>query len=500
MASLFDWLPHELIATVCEHLDAASLGSMRLVSQSCKAGFEPFFLRLFGTLHVDLDVSGLSYLSVLAENREISRSIRVLHLTCLSYQDPPGRNPNSPGGERSNATGYDARLPLFPQSVAPWFAEIEHPRAWMKNKKAKQIAFSGSAMCEQLSWALERLNSLDTVTLEGAVICGQRPDQRCRPDIAQDVLWRDLWARAVQAFRIVLSAASRSHVHLRRLGLFEASRKCSIPTNEVTSSLLSRLEDEGFEAVGQGLEHLAISLATTTVPIRMEGKEEPNFHEPFDISAGKKLHLTDAMIETEFNEITRLFLMTPNLQSLDLRLYNTIETSTRIPRQRPYLSFLSSLFQGLVFSGLTSLTLQCMPASPETLVDIARKHSRLRSIALKHIFLIEGSWGPILQSIVEGCVLLNSVHLSNLWRSDGEGVTHLEGRGSLAQRPDFRRDWFIHGGPRGYIRHTRDFMEHEFPEMIAIDSDIQPQEGWTPMRADLDPWWFDHVSAEHGPP
>ncbi len=112
----------------------------------------------------------------------------------------------------------------------------------------------------------------------------------------------------------------------------------------------------------------------------------PSFSAPFDISTGKKLEAHDPDLNTGANPegVRRLM---PNLESLDIHLYNTTAVRSVVLEEQPYQHFLTSLFHDLALSSLKSLTLRHMTTTAGTLATIFSQHPRLLSLTLDNIYL-----------------------------------------------------------------------------------------------------------------
>lgn len=410
MAAILEQLDPELISLICAYLDVTSLSSLRLSSKSCKAKFTPEFLRYFETQNIDLTAHGLQRLCDLASSPGLSPGVRTLNLMCLYYHQQPSSE------EVSRKTIIELTSPgrLYRRREnyhEPPVLGREQEEAWMAEKLADQAAFSGASMCHQLCQALSNFRTLDMIALEAAVICGLK--QRRGPEEVKHLHWRKLWAQAIQAFRVVISAIACSQISLRSLIIYSRTKKCSIPTSEFTGQLLAKLQEEGFAKVGHSIGSFSISLATPVIPFRPATDQTTSsleFYEPFDISCGQRLDASNPQVDPHANisGVARLLLyLTPKLESLNIHLYNTTTCTSSIPEERPYQDFLSSLFQNLSAPRLKSLTLHGMPVTMETMVDIFSQNRGLQFLSLENIFLTSGSWDRVLAEATQTCTSLS---------------------------------------------------------------------------------------------
>ncbi|KAH8660575.1 hypothetical protein BX600DRAFT_514166 [Xylariales sp. PMI_506] len=506
MFSLLEQLPPEILSATAEYIDVVSLGSLRLVSKSCKEKFTPELLRHIETQKVDITESGLRRLCDLRFSEDLKRSIRKLHLVCLYYHQSPSRNDALSGIEITYAQDiYVVRKAGNDGSQLSRIIQ-QRERLWMADRKAQQEAFSGEAMYQLLYRALGNFDHLDTITLEAEVVCG--PSERYGPESIGNLIWRRLWAQSIQAFRVVVSAVSRSKINLGSLAIFEKTKKCSIPVNEISDDLLDNLNAGGFTLVGATIRHFAISLATTVVPVRPSTTAiQPNssFYEVFDISEGQKLttHDTELRAMVDFEGTKRFLRFLPKLESLSIHLYNTTTKITTIPEELPFQAFLQYISQDWKLPHLRSLYLQGFPSTAETLQNILYRQQQLQRLSLENIFLTNGSWDLVMASAVQSCTLISQVYLSNLWLPGvSSTVTNLNYSTTTSDRLDvFNKTStlnYFRIYPDQYILHTRDFNRED---LIAVG-----EVGFCPttsVAAGMSSWdvhaWYCIWLTEYGP-
>jgi hypothetical protein len=262
MASVFDAFALEIISLVGSHLDIASLRSLRLTSKFVKTKFTPVFLSYIATQDVDLATRDLRRLIDIASSCDMRHRVRTVNLTCLYYHVPP------PYEEQ--LTGMEV---AYPRTIWGRTSDDDiralsksERESWVLKSHADQAAFSGACMYELLTTALRGFGNLDQITLEAKVICG--PNLRRRGPEEVLITWRRLWAQTNQAFRVVMSAISYSRIKLESLVIYQNTKKCSAPVNEINNQLLAQIQADSFPSLGCGLSRLSISLATTVVPIR----------------------------------------------------------------------------------------------------------------------------------------------------------------------------------------------------------------------------------------
>ena len=515
MAPPFDRLAPELIAAVCELIDSPSLGRLRLVSRAFELIFSPYLATRLATLEVDLLRGPLEHLRALSRSPVLARGVRTLNLICIYCHEDPSR---AAGHYSDQVARSQARL-VVGLGTQVWRDQearrsrepdrIARDREALAQIRAQQDAFSGADMRERLTACLRRFTYLQTVTLEAVVIIEYPPTGRRAPeDLLDGLVWRRFWTRAVQAYRVVMSAVSRSQARLHTLSLYRETKMCSIPTHDVVGGrFLSRLRAEGFETVAKGLKSLSISVATTTMPIRPRAVAARAMYEPFDLSEGQMLpsHDPEVLANADFEGFLSFLRLMPNLESLSLHLYD----STRRPpgggtRARPYGNLLSTVFHEVPFPSLRSLTLKGFPTSPRTVRTILSRHPGLRELTLRNLFLQSGSWRGDFEGFEELAPQLTDVRICNLWQPDNRGVVNLE---ALSGTPRARRH--DDGGKKipgssfecqdRVVWFEREFTKHELWELEHFEWDrLFPRGGFC---YDSAPWrrWWSRSSIECGP-
>lgn len=276
-----------------------------------------------------------------------------------------------------------------------------------------------------------------------------------------------------------MSAIARSRISLDSLAIYRDTKKCSIPTNEVAGQLFTKLQEEGFATVANGLKRFSISLATTVVPVRSPAELQlgsSEFYEQFNIGRGRKLDPEDPeLANADFEAVACLLRTMPNLESLDIHLYQTTTAAITLPRKLPYQRLIKSVFSNWAFPQLKSLALRGVPLTTETMTTILSQHQQLRFLCLQNVFLVDGSWDRVLAAAIQICPSLAHAHLSNLWRPDGGGITGLGSFTITLEHPDQLdpiiafRCFDLEVGY--YVWHTRDIERSELIELVTSDID-----------------------------
>ncbi|KAK7402658.1 hypothetical protein QQX98_011605 [Neonectria punicea] len=409
MANLFVKLPPEVISYIGDYANAASLGMLRLSSSTTRAAFTPYFVRHYikDSQSIDLTKEGLDRLRGLSSSPDLSPLIRHLHLICIYYHETPA----DPERDR---TFPDA--PIFPRRdewlLQPLrFLDAPEDRKWMDHRQAEQLALTGAAMCAQLSDAFRAFGTLDDITLEAVVVLGRQPEHRWPPHKVEYLDWRRLWARATQAYRVVMSAIARSQIRLSSLAIYQETKICSVLYNEAVA-VVPRITQEGFAAVGSRLNDFSISLATATMP--MVPVNDNEFYEPLNIPGDQDLSADGSEPETrpEVQDVAPLFQLMPNLKSLTMHLYQTSRAKSFFSS---YSLLLSALFRSRTLPHLRSLDLRGFPIQATLMKDVLSTSPGIQTIRLQYVYFLANEWRQALSPLANADSAVRSLHLSDIW-------------------------------------------------------------------------------------
>jgi hypothetical protein len=483
MATIFDSLPPELIHEISQYLDIVTLGTLRLVSKPMKSLFMPELHHCLHDQTVDLSRQGLGRLCALATRLELAPAVRRLNFTCLYYINDR---------ESGQTTETTRRTWEAKHSIPKASSMARNVRTWMANALAEQRGFTGKTMCSMLDKALGGFGNLREITLEAAVVFG--PDIRYNPEQIKLLPWRRLWARAIQAYHVIMFGIARSKpANLASLVIYQATKQCSVPTHEIAAGL-TRLERHGFAAVAERLNNFSISMATTIEPIRPTDHETKQFLEPFDISNGRLLECRDLQVDLEarLDSLAHLLRLMRNLESLHLHLYTPASGIVGAPYQA-----LLTILAKEDFPKLTDLTLRGMWTSMEAMQAVLNKHPLLRVLGLQGISLTSGWWIPIFATLSQ-MTDLKLVRLSGL-QTLAKCLVNLEPRDRELNGSDenTHKDWF----PISHelkLWHTRDIGEEELRKGLGFRP--TPGGDFTAIGGSQYQRRFESHLIEYGPP
>ncbi|KAF5005511.1 hypothetical protein FDECE_8050 [Fusarium decemcellulare] len=415
---------------------------------------------------IDLTKEGLDRLRDLSSSSDLAPRIRHLELIYIYYHETPA-DPDHP-----DTTFPDE--PIFPRRDLWCLNSLRFPddpedRKWMDDRQAEQFALTGATMCVQLSDALRAFGSLDKITLEAVVVLGRQPEHRWPPHKVEYLAWKELWSRAIQAYRVVMSAIARSQIHLNSLVIYEWTKICSIPCNEAVA-VVPRIIQQGFAAVGSHLNNFSISLATKLTPV-VPIKDDDDFYEPLDLSSDQILPSSGSTLddESEFQDMARLLQLMPNLKSLAMHLYRTFRDEESFFNS--YSSLLSVLFRCMALPHLRSLNLRGFPAQKTLINDILLTYPSIRYLALVYMRFKPDEWAGAFSPLANTHSSVRTLRLSDIWSSGPRerftvDVTQSVARNLMAANP--RKMHLVSD------REQRSDVNKE----MTLCIEINPESGW----------------------
>ncbi|KAH6678002.1 hypothetical protein B0J14DRAFT_697058 [Halenospora varia] len=411
MAVKLDSIAVKLAAIIGGYLDITPLCSLRLVSKPFKRLFMPIFRLYLQHQAIDLTRSSLERLCELAANKELGSAVCNLRLTCLYFLKE-----NSPQDSLNSSTTINLSA---------------KDQTWIAEQKSEQRRFTGQLMCTLLTKALNGLPCLRNIALDASV--AMKIDRRLEVEHVRSFAWSVQWARAFQAYQVLLAAITYSGAHLDGLVIFENQkiRKCSIPIHEITMPLVHRLETEGFAPVGSRVKAYTVSLAMTTRPHKPgeqeDALEETESHGPIESSGTHPLATSDdiANAEVDFESVSSLLRLMPNLEFLQIHLYPGIIGPVSLPACH---SFLPTLLQEhWHFPHLRELRLLGVLLTQEALQKLILRHAAtLQVLSFENVVLTTGLWDPIFATLSQQASSLVSLRLSLLGVGENRIGVNLE--------------------------------------------------------------------------
>lgn len=185
-----------------------------------------------------------------------------------------------------------------------------------------------------------------------------------------------------------------------------------------------------------------------------------------------------------------LFLrQTPNLEALDLFLYNTLEGAPWT-----YSNLFSHIAQTVHLPKLRRLTLRGIWTTPNSLLLFLRTHPDLTHIDLREVHVTGGTWEPILKNLVS-MPSLAELHLENLW-SGSEHLLNLQPKNPVYDDKE-RAPGRSYPTRNGTMVHTRDISVEELKDGLEFVKSRGSSRGKGSRHLMK---WIQQRKMEYGPP
>lgn len=198
---------------------------------------------------------------------------------------------------------------------------------------------------------------------------------------------------------------------------------------------------------------------------------------------------TRARAESNFPGVARFLRQTPNLEALDLFLYNTLEGAPWA-----YSAMFNNISTIVHLPQLRRLTLRGIWATPTSLLLFLRNHPDLTQIDLREVHVSGGTWEPILKHF-QTMPRLTKLHLENLW-SGSEHLLNLQPQNSMY---DDEKKIPGHYFPtrHGTMVHTRDISVEEIKDGLDFVKSRGSSRGKGSRHLMK---WIQQRKIDYGPP
>ncbi|KAJ2894892.1 hypothetical protein MKZ38_007115 [Zalerion maritima] len=354
----------------------------------------------------------------------------LLNLTALHYREPPPDSrfvPWAPGQSELEARMKRPTAPdvvaaeqqhrrkvdeNFSRSTATSLAprKTTHPRetedgtAWIRRRNSERDDGRGEMLFQALARMLKDLGGAEKIELQMGIIIGRGSD--CGGSSSGSG-----------------SGGGGGSLGIEGLSIYDNSRLCSIPTDEI-AAMLPHLESKRFFAATEqrtmvALRQFSISVGTPVFPVRSradakaggdEEQESHLFYEAFHdiISCSRPIPAAgDPAIDAnaELDELARFSrLMLPYLESLSIHLLQVYEPEKDpATHEMPYRPLLERIFskeerteslsvrESFDFPNMKSLSLRSPPMTKERMSHILASCPRIEEIRLGDVFLAESA-------------------------------------------------------------------------------------------------------------
>ena len=493
----------ELVEKINEDLDLPSIRNLRLtcktLGDSCCG---PRFRSFLEHQETDLTASSLRKLCQLAHHSKLGAA--VLTLTVLATINDVSGIGRMLSTKNRRLTEHQGMLVCTRQREATQEeldeAQQSHERLIARTQEQQQMTRDGSDV-RLLADALRSFGLL--AVLEIVAVVDQGSGNFLASSSAQE--WHSVWIRAVEAYRTVMLAMAHSSITVDTLRVYKGSRRCSVPTWDI-GTYLPALEASNFSQAARHIKSISLSVST---------KVETNFQKVADARASltgadrayfeagmgtqvDQLSESDpqAIAEENYPGVARLLAYMPNLEILDLHLYNTLRDGARC-----YAKVFQYIADDVVLPSLRHCTLRGIRCSEPSLLRFFRAHDAISTLELSEIHLTSGSYSPVFAHL---CTLphLQFVTLHNLW-APGTGLLSLAPKNRpIEHNPSFSGSFtydknYSYSCEDGKMVHTRKFSREEIQgERFEFAKGPSGRQLGSPHFMA----WLRTREAEYGPP
>lgn len=241
---------------------------------------------------------------------------------------------------------------------------------------------------------------------------------------------------------------------------------------------------------GARIKSLNLSFSTATVV--------PTTNDIVFSSDGSMKHLpaariptseTRARAEENFPGVAQFLQQTPNLEALDLFLYNTLEGAPWA-----YSNLFSHVAKTVHLPKLRRFTLRGIWTTPNSLLLFLRTHPDLTQIDMREVHVTGGTWEPILKHL-QSMHSLADLHLENLW-SGSEHLLNLQ-----PKNPAYDEEERVLGHyfptRNGTMVHTRDISVDEIRDGLEF---VKSRGGSRGKGSRHLMKWIQQRKIDYGPP
>ncbi|KAK2608233.1 hypothetical protein N8I77_006857 [Diaporthe amygdali] len=451
MADAYDRLkalPNELYNQILSHLDLLSIRALRLASLlHARKCLSPAFLAYYSEQETDLTPTSLRRLREVTAHSAFRPAVKSLIVVAV-FHDPSSLLARI---RRLRDPVRTARKMTAPERNKELLDRIGQLYGIMSSRHEQKGQFSDDIVAG-LSRSLENLGSVDVLKLTTRVV-RPRLDSPDPTSAGRGVNWNCLWADCHRLLKIVTSAMSKTQVEVATFSIFN---DCF---GKVQSPLFLDLDkdltnSDFLTRAGTNIKNLSLAFSTVTL---ISVTSDIIFD-----SDGSMRHLpairmpaNDAAVRAaeNFPGVAAFLRHTPNLETLDLFMYNTMEGAPWA-----YNNIFNHISKSLRFPKLQHLTLRGIWAAPNSLLLFLRNHPTITHIDLREIHVTGGTWEPILKHF--RCMpKLAMLHLENLW-SGSEHLLNLLPKDPVLQDSE-RVPGNFYPTRHGAMVHTRDIGAEE---------------------------------------
>ncbi|KAL8952469.1 MAG: hypothetical protein Q9222_001610, partial [Ikaeria aurantiellina] len=410
ITSVLDSLSVELLEKIAQGLELPELCNLRLtckrLSDRCSG---PRFKSFFECQRTDLTAASLHRLCQIAKNRELASAVRCVVVLAVVYDPTEFERMIHTKRRRSHKQQGVFSIIDEPQATKDELDEAHRDREQLlASKKEQEAALRDKSDLRILADALRHFGKLDRLATEALV--AHRPGVFVAASSTRE--WRSVWIRASQVYHTAIKAIALSDVAIETLHVYKRSTRCSVPTCNINGSM------PVLEAAGQHIKSISLSVSTKveTDPQKLADAYATMSESDrvfFEAGMGTQTGLLSednpaAVAEENLPGVARLLQQMPNLENLDLHLYNTMQGSLKC-----YAKVFTYIVYDVVLPSLQQCALRGVQCDEPSLLKFLRTHSSITYLELCNLNLTSGSYQPIFSHLLT-MPSLQRLTLSNL--------------------------------------------------------------------------------------
>ena len=454
-------LPIVALETVLQSLDLASIKNLRLTSrvlgENCVG---PQFKSFFRHPKTDLSQHSLRNLDALISNLRLGSAVESVTLVAVVYDFETLEEILTTKRKNHIESRGGIRKVTYSTCSKEELVATREELDWMHARQREYDDQHIPTVADELASILKKLGQLKSLRLDAS--CVQGLDETRPISLVDELVPVSISASRV--FSIATLAMAKSRVNVGTLEVFKDAIQCSVQSADITNHMVN-LEDGNFSVTGQHIKELALSFSTRVymeleeaggVPSPTEFPARPRYDYQLDIDENPH-----ALAPDNFPGVAGMLGYTPNLEALDLHMYQTAEGNGEA-----YSQLFTRVAKDVQLPALERVVLRGLYVKGEDLLLFLTNHPNIKTLHLLTISLSD-SWEPIFAHL-SSMPALEYLWLSAL-RGDGKTVNLDPEKEKFSQPMDHRRinptsrfDWYPLGGAS--LVHTREIYHEELRE------------------------------------
>jgi hypothetical protein len=408
--------------TVLEHLDVASIKSLRLTSKAMSARcLTPRFKRCFVNIFVETGPAAFYQLLELVSHPVLGPCVEKLTLFAPVY-DPTTLHLMIKT-EHKHVLGWSGNITYVSEKECT-LDEIKEAKlelAWVQAKMTEQELEDVNLLTDLFTKAMAKLGHLEKFAL--SMLCIKGPGDFLVGGRAFD--WAPVWLGAARTFRIATSAMATSQVKIDSFDVYGGIQRCCVQCIDITDqmNIFGSGSSSAFSAAGHSIKEFSMNISTRARidPLHivkcqksLDGIRDSFLH-PWDPS--RALYSGDeseVSAPENFTGLPSMLKQMPNLESINLFQFQTVKTGSE-----GHVHVLSAIVHANVrLHSLKKVIFRGLRFLESDIVAFLQNHPSIDHLELQDVRLLEGLWSSVIDLLNHGMPNLRYVHLSALESPD----------------------------------------------------------------------------------